>query len=158
MGSGGTSLAEGFSRRVGLVRGRGGTEGNMVDILWAEDSVQDQHLVRAAFEELRRKPNVAFVEDGQALLELMEAGRPKLVVLDLQMPRLGGIETLQRLRAQPATRDIAVVIFTSSAHPQDVAECRRLGVADYVTKPMEFALFAAAVERVLQGVRAKVPA
>lgn len=136
----------------------------LVDILWAEDSVQDQHLVRAALEELRRRPRVTFVEDGAALLEVIGAARPRLVVLDLQMPRLGGLETLQRLRQSPRLRDIPVVVFTSSSHPQDVAQCGRLGVVDYVTKPMEFGAFCTAVERVLSAVSAsgvrttKVPA
>lgn len=126
----------------------------MVDILWAEDSAQDQQLVRAAIEELKRRPKVAFVEDGLALLEIVAAARPRLVVLDLQMPRLGGLETLQRLRQSPKLRDLAVVIFTSSAHPQDVEECRRLGVLEYVTKPMDFDAFCGAVDRVLSCVRA----
>jgi CheY-like chemotaxis protein len=131
----------------------------LVDILWAEDSVQDQHLVRAALEELKRRTKVNFVEDGAALLDLVGVARPRLVVLDLQMPRLGGLETLQRMRQSPSLRDLPVVVFTSSSHPQDVAECRRLGVVDYVTKPMEFGAFCTAVDRVLAAVRAtKVPA
>lgn len=128
--------------------------GRLVDILWAEDSAQDQQLVRAALEELKRRSKVAFVEDGQALLDIVGAARPRLVVLDLQMPRLGGLETLQRLRQAPATRGLPVVVFTSSSHPQDVAECRRLGVLDYVTKPMDFDSFCGAVDRVLGAVRA----
>lgn len=126
----------------------------VVDILWAEDSVQDQHLVRAALDELKRRPKVTFVEDGAALLDVIGAARPRLVVLDLQMPRLGGLETLQRMRQSPRLRDLPVVIFTSSSHPQDIAECRRLGVVDYVTKPMEFGAFCAAVDRVLATVKA----
>ena len=125
----------------------------LVDILWAEDSVQDQHLVRASLEELRAKAKVAFVEDGQALFEILPAARPRLVVLDLQMPRLVGLETLARLRQSPGTRDLPVVVFSSSNHPRDVAECRRLQVVDYVTKPMEFTQFCAAVERVLGALR-----
>lgn len=125
----------------------------MVDILWAEDSAQDQHLVRAALDELKRRPKVAFVEDGVALLEIVAAARPRLVVLDLQMPRLGGLEVLQRLRQSPKLRDLPVVIFTSSSHPRDVEECRRLGVADYVSKPMEFDDFCSAVDRVLGAIR-----
>lgn len=133
---------------------KGGVGRTLVDILWAEDSAQDQHLVRAALEELKRRPKVAFVEDGLALLEIVGAARPRLVVLDLQMPRLGGLETLQRLRQTPKLRDLPVVIFTSSAHPQDVEECRRLGVVDYVTKPMDFESFCGAVDRVIGSVRA----
>lgn len=115
--------------------------------------MQDQHLVRAALEELKRRPKVNFVEDGAALLEIVGVARPRLVVLDLQMPRLGGLETLQRLRQSPQLRDLPVVVFTSSSHPQDIAECRRLGVVDYVTKPMEFGAFCTAVDRVLSAVR-----
>ena len=125
----------------------------MVDILWAEDSAQDQHLVRAALEELKRRPKVAFVEDGLALLEIVGAARPRLVVLDLQMPRLGGLETLQRLRQAPATRGLSVVVFTSSSHPRDQEECRRLNVVDYVTKPMEFGAFCTAVDRIAAAVK-----
>ncbi len=115
--------------------------------------MQDQQLVRAALDEVRSKAKVAFVEDGQALLEIVGAARPRLVVLDLQMPRLGGLEALQRLRQSPATRDLPVVVFTSSNHPQDMAECRRLQVVDYVTKPMEFGAFCTAVERVAGNLR-----
>lgn len=128
--------------------------GGLVDILWAEDSVQDQQLVRAALEELKRRPKVTFVEDGQALLDTVGAARPRLVVLDLQMPVLGGLETLQRIRDTPRLRDLPVVVFTSSSHPQDVQRCQRLGVADYITKPMDFDTFCSAVERVLANVRA----
>ena len=127
--------------------------GPLVDILWAEDSVQDQQLVRAALDELKLRTKVAFVEDGQALLDIVVAARPRLVVLDLQMPRLGGLETLDRLRQSPATRELPVVVFTSSSHPRDVAECRRLQVADYVAKPMEFGAFCAAVDRVASFAR-----
>lgn len=121
--------------------------------------MQDQQLVRAALEELKRRPKVNFVEDGVALLDIIGVARPRLVVLDLQMPRLGGLETLERMRQSPQLRDLPVVVFTSSSHPQDVAECRRLGVVDYVTKPMEFGAFVTAVDRVLAAVRtAKVTA
>lgn len=130
----------------------------MVDILWAEDSVQDQHLIRAALEEAKRPVKVAFVEDGQALLEIVDVARPRMVVLDLQMPRLGGLEALQRMRAAPGTRNLPVVIFTSSGHPRDQEECRRLNVVDYVTKPMEFGAFCSAVDRIAVAVKAKVRA
>lgn len=116
--------------------------------------MQDQQLVRAALDELKRRPKVTFVEHGQALLDTIGSARPRLVVLDLQMPVLGGLETLQRIRQAPRLRDIPVVVFTSSSHPQDIQRCQRLGVADYVTKPMDFGTFCSAVERVLAHVRA----
>ena len=125
----------------------------LADILWAEDSVHDQRLVRASLQEMRRRASITFVEDGRALLEALRTARPRLVVLDLQMPRMGGIEALQRLRQSAATRDLPVVMFTSSSHPADVEACRRLQVVDYVTKPMEFTEFCAAVDRVLAALR-----
>lgn len=125
----------------------------LADILWAEDSVHDQRLVRASLQELRRRASITFVEDGRALLEALRTARPRLVVLDLQMPRMNGIETLQRLRQAAATREMPVVMFTSSSHPADLEACRRLQVADYVTKPMEFTEFCAAVDRVLAALR-----
>ena len=125
----------------------------MVDILWAEDSVQDQQLVRASLQDLGSRARVSFVEDGESLLDALRTVRPRLVVLDLQMPRLGGLEALARLRQAPATRELPVVVFSSSNHPRDVAECRRLQAIDFVTKPMEFAQFCAAVGRILGALR-----
>jgi two-component system, OmpR family, alkaline phosphatase synthesis response regulator PhoP len=130
----------------------------VVDILWAEDSVQDQHLIRAALDDLKGKAKVAFVEDGQALLDRVQSAHPRLVVLDIHMPRMSGIEALQRLRETPSTRDMPVIVFTSSNHPQDVADCQRLDVVDFVTKPIAFEPLCAAVGRITGALRQRVTA
>ena len=63
---------------------------------------------------------------------------PQLILLDLHLPRLGGIEVLRRIKSEPRTRDIAVVVLTVSRRDRDVSECRRLGVTQYLVKPLTF--------------------
>lgn len=118
-------------------------------ILWAEDDPQDQQLILAALEDARPAPRLAFAGDGVTLLK--EVGRrfPDLVVLDLKMPRMGGLEALRRLRGEAATRHVPVVIFSSGSLPDEIAQCRELGVLDTVQKPIEFSAFVAAVRAIL---------
>lgn len=124
----------------------------MVSILWAEDSLQDRQLIREALVDLPSAPKVTFVADGMQLIEAAAAQRPGLVVLDLHMPGLDGIEALKRLRADPATRRQPVVVFSSSERPDELLECRRLGVLDCVQKPFDFPSFVGAVQRVVAPV------
>ena len=121
----------------------------MVRILWAEDSLQDRQLIREALVDIPEAPRVTFVADGMQILEKAPHDQPSLIVLDLQMAGLGGLETLKRLRADPATRHQDVVVFTSSDRPQEMQECRRLGARDCVQKPLDFASFVGAVQRVI---------
>lgn len=125
----------------------------MSQILWAEDSLQDRQLIRAALQDLPGEaPKVAFVADGLELIERAAQQRPDLVVLDLQMPGLDGLEALKRLRADPATRRLRVVVFTSSERPDEMGACRRLGALDCVQKPFDFSHFVQAVQRVVSPV------
>lgn len=121
----------------------------MSQILWAEDSLQDRQLIREALTELPARPKVTFVSDGMQLLERAAHEHPSLVVLDLQMPGMDGLEALKRLRADPATRHQPVVVFTSSDRPAEALECRRLGARDCIQKPFDFTSFVAAVQRVV---------
>jgi two-component system, response regulator len=125
-------------------------------ILWAEDDRQDQQLIMAALEDQRPGPRITFAEDGLTLMELLGRRPPDLVVLDLKMPRMGGLEALRRLRGEPATRHIPVVIFSSGSLPEEIAQCRTLGVLDVVQKPIEFGAFVAAVQGI-QAVLAQAP-
>ena len=121
-----------------------------LSILWAEDDRQDQQLILAALEDARPAPRLVFAEDGVALLEAVGRRPPDLVVLDLKMPRMGGLETLRRLRGEPATKHVPVVIFSSGSLPDEVAQCRKLGVLDTVQKPIEFGAFVAAVRGIVR--------
>jgi two-component system response regulator len=117
-------------------------------VLWAEDNLQDQLLIAAALEDLHRPPEVRFADDGVLLLAALKAQRPSLVVLDLKMPRLGGLETLRRLRADPAVATLPVSVFSAGDDPAETAACLALGALDVVRKPVDFRDFTAAVQAI----------
>ena len=135
----------------------------MARILWAEDGLDDQYLIKHALSQLPLAPKVDFVEDGQAALEALDAGRPSLVVLDLNMPILDGVSTLRRLKAADATKAIPVVVFSTGREETAVQTCKRLGVVDYIQKPFHYNDFTTAVARICElakpgsGARAKKP-
>ncbi len=106
-------------------------------ILYAEDSPADVELTLAAYFLYRRG---AFAS--------REAGNPAVVLLDLKMPRVDGLEVLRQVKGDPELRTIPVVIMTSSREERDLVESYRLGVNAYVVKPVDFDQFAAAVKEV----------
>lgn len=117
-------------------------------ILLVDDSDADRQFAIRALRTRDLDGRVATAEDGVIALDLLHgptAVRPKVVFLDLKMPRLGGIEVLRRLRADGRTRSLPVVALTSSAEERDIAECYRLGVNSYVVKPGDFDEFASTV-------------
>ena len=116
--------------------------------MWAEDEESDRYLIRNS---LPTGSQVEFVEDGQALLDALPAGRPRRVVLDLNMPRLSGREALERMRADPAFRDLPVSVFTGVFDPRVESLCRRLGVDPYVYKPIALVEFSSAVREALHA-------
>jgi two-component system response regulator len=127
------------------------------DILLAEDSDSDAELTLRALRKGNLVNKVLRVRDGVEALEYMfrEGGfvnrpgsNPKLVLLDMKMPRLGGLDVLRRLRADERTRFIPVVVLTSSAEDRDVIESYHLGVNSYLVKPVNFAEFTQVVAHV----------
>lgn len=121
-------------------------------ILWAEDNPLDQQLIREAFLQVRDPPAITFVSDGVELLQRLGRQRPRLVVVDLKMPRMGGLQALESLRGDPRTRGIDVVVFTSTSRPEEIAACRRLG-AHCLQKPLDFAGLAPAVAAIVSRAR-----
>jgi CheY-like chemotaxis protein len=117
-------------------------------ILWAEDSETDQQLILAALRQMPYRHNADFVLDGVDLMARLETDSPGLIVLDLGMPRMGGIETLQQLRA--GKRRVPVVVFTGHDDSAEAKECLRLGARDVVQKPTDFNEFRSAVQRIVQ--------
>jgi CheY-like chemotaxis protein len=114
-------------------------------IVWAEDGLDDQYLIKHALGQTDAAPKVQFVGDGEAALEAVAGSPPDLLVLDLNMPVLDGLNALRRLRADPAHAKLPVVIFSTGREEDAVAECRRLGVVDYVQKPFHYADFTRSV-------------
>jgi two-component system response regulator len=124
-------------------------------ILLVEDNPDDEELTLLALRESNILNEVIVVRDGvEALDYLFAAGEyadrdprctPQLILLDLKLPKLGGLEVLERLRADPRTRLIPVVVLTSSSEEEDIVASYRLGANSYVRKPVEFHRFADAV-------------
>jgi two-component system, response regulator len=121
-----------------------------VEILLVEDSDADAELVLRALRKSHSAAHVVRLRDGVEALEFIfregayidrRGARPRLILLDLKMPRLGGIDVLRRLKADDKERVIPVVVLTSSAEERDVAESYRLGANSYVVKPVEFSVF-----------------
>jgi CheY-like chemotaxis protein len=126
-------------------------------ILYAEDSPADVELTLAALAEHRLANEVVVVGDGAEALDYLkrrgafegrETGNPAVVLLDLKMPRVDGLEVLRAVKADPELQTIPVVIMTSSREERDLVESYRLGVNAYVVKPVDFDQFLAAVKEV----------
>jgi two-component system response regulator len=125
-------------------------------ILLVEDNPSDIELTRRALAKSRVSNPLIVAEDGQAALDYLfgtgpHAGRdttqqPAVILLDLKLPILDGLETLRRIRADTRTRRLPVVILTSSKEQQDLAEGYDRGANSYLCKPVDFNRFAAAVE------------
>jgi CheY-like chemotaxis protein len=120
-------------------------------ILLVEDNAADVEFILASLDGAGLTEGVRVARDGVEALEQLGCTEPtaaeptdtlpRLVILDVKLPRINGLEVLQRLRAHPRTREVPVVMFTSSNIARDVAECYRLGANSYVQKPVEFERF-----------------
>jgi len=126
-------------------------------MLLAEDNVKDVELTLAALDELHLANEVDVVRDGAEAWEYLTrqgkwAGRnpapPVVVLLDLKMPKVDGLEVLRRMRSDDSMRSVPVVMLTSSREESDLVESYRLGVNAYVVKPVEFGEFINAVKNV----------
>jgi two-component system response regulator len=123
---------------------------NEAPILLAEDNPDDVLLTRRAFSKNGFDNPIIAVPDGEACLAALlpvdgAAVHPALVLLDINLPKVGGLEVLYRLRADPRTRTVPVVILTTSREQRDVLEGYRLGANSYVCKPVSFTTFVAVV-------------
>lgn len=128
---------------------------NEIEILLVEDNAGDAEMTIRALRKNNLANNLMHVKDGAQALDFIFAqgeyanrahkNLPKIVVLDLKMPKVNGIEVLRRIKADERTRRMPVVVLTSSKEDPDVEECYRLGVNSYVVKPVEFDEFFKAV-------------
>lgn len=130
---------------------------NAVEILLVEDNADDVELTLLALEEQNLANHIEVVRDGAEALDFLFctgayadrrfADSPKLVLLDIKLPKVDGLEVLQRLKSDPRTRTIPVVILTSSREERDIVESYQLGVNSYIVKPVDFAQFTMAVQQ-----------
>ncbi len=129
--------------------------GTEVEILLVEDNVHDAELTIRALQKVNLANKIVHVKDGEEALDFvfgkgMFEGRsvtdkPKVILLDIKMPKVDGIEVLRQLKSDKLTRAIPVVIMTSSREEQDIITSYDLGVNSYVVKPVNFEAFAKAI-------------
>ncbi len=126
-----------------------------MELLVIEDNPQDLELMMRALRKANLANRMQIARDGAEALDLIfgedgfarrSGAAPKVILLDLKLPKVDGLEVLQKLKADKRTRDIPVVVLTSSKEQRDVVESYRLGVNSYIVKPVSFERFAAAVE------------
>ena len=131
------------------------TQQNIVEILVVEDNPQDLELTLRALRKAKLSNRIQVARDGAEALDFIfgtgeHAGRqiengPKVILLDLKLPKVDGLEVLEKVKADPHTKSIPVVVLTSSKEQKDVVESYRLGVNSYIVKPVDFEGFASAV-------------
>jgi len=129
---------------------------NIRHILLVEDDPRDAKLTLAALEEHHLANKVFVVHDGEEALDYLycrekfkarEGGNPVVVLLDLKMPKIDGLEVLKIIKADQHLKMIPVVMLTSSRETPDLTECYKHGVNSYVVKPVDFGEFVTAVKQ-----------
>ncbi|MFY9224884.1 MAG: response regulator [Blastocatellia bacterium] len=131
------------------------TEINDVEILLVEDNPQDLELTIRALRKANLANHIQVARDGEEAIEFIFCegpysnrkieDKPKVILLDLKLPKIDGLEVLERIKNDKRTKDIPVVVLTSSREQKDVVESYQLGVNSYIVKPVSFDQFIEAV-------------
>jgi two-component system response regulator len=130
---------------------------NQVEVLLVEDNSHDAEMTIRALRKVNLANHLVHVKDGEEALDFIFvrgkfSGRdsedlPKVILLDIKMPKVDGIEVLRQLKSSEFSRSIPIVIMTSSKEEQDIISSYQLGVNSYVVKPVDFEGFARAVSQ-----------
>lgn len=130
---------------------------NTVEILLVEDNPNDVELTLHALRKNHLANRIEVVRDGAEALDFIfgtgayahrqHHEKPKVILLDLKLPKVDGLEVLQRVRSNPQTRAIPVVVLTSSREERDIVESYQWGVNSYIVKPVDFEQFTDAVRQ-----------
>jgi len=133
------------------------SERNDVEILLVEDNATDAELTIRALKKNNISNDIFWVKDGAEALDFIftsgaYANReinktPKVILLDLRLPKVDGLEVLRKIKSDERTKNIPVVVLTSSKEEEDIVESYRLGVNSYICKPVEFESFAESVAK-----------
>jgi CheY-like chemotaxis protein len=124
---------------------------NMKPVLLVEDDAIDTMTVRRAFRDLRLSNPLAHAMNGEEALEYLaneENARPCVILLDLNMPRMNGVEFMKAAKADPALRKIPVIVLTTSRDDRDIIESYKLSAAGYIVKPVDYKKFVEAIKTI----------
>lgn len=127
-----------------------------IEVILVEDNPDDAALVIRALKKNNFANNLVHLKDGAEALHFIfgtgpfegngiQNGPPKVILLDLKMPKVNGIEVLEKVKADPRTKRIPVVVLTSSAEDPDIKSCYELGANSYIVKPVDFENFSKCV-------------
>lgn len=144
------ALFSSVSQQLGSAGGApsSGAFEELVEILLIEDNRDDVDLTLHAFRRMKISNRVQVVSDGAEAIDFLfrrgryaqrpMSGQPQLILLDLNLPKIGGLEVLRRVKGDERTRTIPVIVLTNSQRDRDIAESRRLGAETYIVKPVDF--------------------
>ena len=132
-------------------------EDSLVEILLIEDSEYDAEITIRALRKNKLANKIVHLTDGEKAIKFLFGEgeykerniqiRPKLILLDLKMPKVDGLEVLERIKSDPLTKKIPVVVLTSSKEHPDIEKCYEYGVNSYIVKPVDFENFISAVSQ-----------
>jgi CheY-like chemotaxis protein len=142
------SISSLFPQQIRHEKSGAGHDRKLVDILLVEDDANDEELTLHAFKKARFANKVHVVRDGAEALDYVfcsgkysarRAGEnPQMILLDLKLPKISGLEVLRRIKADKRTATIPVVVLTASRENDDIVQCQRLGAKSYIVKPVDF--------------------
>ena len=134
------------------------SENSDVEILLVEDNPNDAEMALRAFKKSNFSNKIVHVQDGEEALDFIYSrgaysgangkNSPRLILLDLKLPKVGGLEVLKIIKSDPVTRIIPVVVLTSSKEEKDMIESYQLGVNSYLVKPVNFEKFVESIKDV----------
>jgi CheY-like chemotaxis protein len=131
---------------------------DMIEILLVEDNPNDAEMAIRALKEYHLANRVVHVQDGEEALDFVfgrgayegrdTKNKPKIILLDLKLPKVNGMEVLKILKSDPATRLIPIIVLTSSSEESDLIESYKLGANSYLVKPVDFDKFCDSIKEV----------
>jgi len=128
------------------------TENNLVEIILVEDNPDEAGLTIRALKKYNLANHLLHLQDGEEALNFIFseklAGLPKVIILDLKMPKVDGMEVLRKLKSDEHYKMIPVVVLTSSKEERDIVESYKLGVNAYIVKPVDFDKFVKAISEI----------
>lgn len=129
---------------------------NAVDVLLVEDNTADAELTIRELKKHRLANNLVHLKDGEEALDFLFGNAvnggeflpiPKMILLDIKMPKVSGLEVLQKIKSEQRTKQIPVIMLTSSAQDPDIHTCYEMGANSYIVKPVDFEGFTDAIKK-----------